>query len=87
MGLSAAASDASGSVFAVLVHQNVFLQVFVAAVVISLCTRVLSGYGFTVVKDGRQREIAPPTLPHWLPGLRHALRMAYSAKTFLAKSL
>lgn len=82
-----AVMDAHSSFFSSLLRENVFVQVFVAVTVISLCTRLFSGHWFSLVKNGRQREIAPPTLPHWIPGLRHALRMAYSAKRFLAQSL
>ncbi|KAF2633991.1 cytochrome P450 [Macroventuria anomochaeta] len=79
--------DTNGSFTSSFLRLNVFVQFFVAVTVISLCTRVFSGHLFTVAKNGRQHEIAPPTLPHWTPGLRHALRMAYSAKRFLAQSL
>jgi hypothetical protein len=82
-----AVMDAHRSFLSSLLRESVFVQIFVAVTAIAVCTRVLSGHWFSQVKNGRQCEIAPPTLPHWTPGLRHALRMAHSAKRFLAQSL
>ncbi|KAF9697728.1 hypothetical protein EKO04_004246 [Ascochyta lentis] len=87
MVLSAAEATPSSSLISVIFLQNTFTQVFLAVAVICLCTRVISEHRFNAIKNGRASGIAPPTLPHWIPGLRHALHMAYSAKHFVAKSL
>lgn len=82
-----AVMDAHRSHLSFLLREELFFQILVAVTGIALCTRVLSGHWFSQVKNGRECEIAPPTLPHWIPGLRHALSMAHSAKRFLAQSL
>lgn len=64
-----------------------FAQILLAVAAICICTRVISEQRFSAIKNGRNSGIAPPTLPHWIPGLRHALQMAYSAKRFVAESL
>ena len=78
---------ANSALVSLIVQQNVFVQVLVAIAAICICTRLISGHRFETIKAGRNSGIAPPTLPHWLPGLRHALHMAYNAKRFVAKSL
>ncbi|KAF1925079.1 cytochrome P450 [Didymella exigua CBS 183.55] len=87
MELTGAPTDTSSPLLSIFIHQNVFVHVLLAFAAICVCTRLISGYRFNVIKDCRTAGITPPTLPHWLPGLRHALHMAYSASQFVARSL
>lgn len=69
------------------VQHNRWLQALVTVVVVCCCTRILSSHWFKSIKYGNGRNIEPPTLPYWIPGLKHALAMGYNSKTFLAKCL
>ncbi|KAH6629288.1 cytochrome P450 [Boeremia exigua] len=82
-----AAPAARSSLYTLLAQHNAFVHVCIAVAVICVCTRLISGHRFSKIKNGRSSGIAPPTLPHWLPGLRHALNMAYSVSSFLAREL
>ncbi|RAQ99500.1 cytochrome p450 [Stemphylium lycopersici] len=62
-------------------------QFLLTVLAICVCTRFLSSHWFQSVKYGSGRNVTPPTLPYWIPGLRHALSMAYDSKAFLAKCL
>ncbi|KAJ8108372.1 hypothetical protein OPT61_g8224 [Boeremia exigua] len=87
MKLLAVAAGASDALSSLLFRQNAFFQAFLAIVVICACTRVISGYRFSKIKNGRDSGIAPPTLPHWIPWLRHGLNMGWSAKGYIAQCL
>jgi hypothetical protein len=69
-----------------LKHSTV-VQTCVTALVICLCTRLLSSHSFQQVKYGKAARIEPPTLPYWIPFLRHALQMAWDTKRFAARCL
>ncbi|USP79503.1 hypothetical protein yc1106_06777 [Curvularia clavata] len=67
-------------------YQNSFLvRVLLALLAICVCTRLVSSYTFRSIKYGKAHHVTPPTLPYWIPGLRHALSLAYDSKGFMAK--
>lgn len=72
--------------FAALEH-NLYIQAIVTAFVVCFCTRILSSHWFQSVKYGNGHGIEPPTLPYWIPGLKHAFSMGYDSKKFLANCL
>lgn len=72
--------------FAAIEH-NLYIQAIVTAFIICFCTRILSSHWYKSVKYGNSRGIEPPTLPYWIPGLKHAFSMGYGSKNFLAKCL
>ncbi|KAF1936393.1 cytochrome P450 [Clathrospora elynae] len=77
--------DSSSSFVAL--RQNLYVQAIVTALVICVCTRLLSSHWFNAVKYGRGHSIQPPTLPYWIPGLKHGLSMGIDSKKFLASCL
>ncbi|KAH7397302.1 cytochrome P450 [Pyrenochaeta sp. MPI-SDFR-AT-0127] len=78
--------DDKPSSFAAL-QRNRCLQALVTALVVCCCTRILSSHWYKSIKYSHGRHVEPPTLPYWIPGLKHAFSMAYDSKAFLAKSL
>jgi hypothetical protein len=79
-------NDESSSPFAALQH-NMFAQAIITVLVICVCTRVLSSHWFTSVRYGKGHNVTPPTLPYWIPGVKHAFSMTYDSKKFMAKCL
>ena len=78
--------DQLGPAFAVL-ESSLIVQCVVAIAAICVCTRIWSSHVFRSIKYGKGHNILPPTLPYWIPGLRHALSMAYDSHGFLAKCM
>ena len=74
------------SPFAALQHSLV-AQCIVAIAVVCVCTRILSSHTFRSIKYGKGHNVLPPTLPYWIPGIKHALSFAYDSHGFLAKCL
>ncbi|KAH7069669.1 cytochrome P450 [Paraphoma chrysanthemicola] len=66
---------------------SAIVQACVTALVICLCTRILSSHWFHQAKYGHGTNVVPPTLPYWIPFLRHALHMAWDTKRFAARCL
>ena len=78
--------DQLGPAFAVL-ESSLIVQCAVAIAAICVCTRIWSSHVFRSIKYGKGHNVLPPTLPYWIPGLRHALSMAYDSHGFLAKCM
>ncbi|CAO2647700.1 Nn.00g086220.m01.CDS01 [Neocucurbitaria sp. VM-36] len=68
-------------------QDNLYIQALITLFVVCVSTRLLSSHWFKSVKYGNSRDIEPPTLPYWIPGLKHAFSMAFNSKQFLAKCL
>jgi len=68
-------------------QQSVFAQAIVAVVVVCFCTRILSSQWFHSIRCSKGRNLTPPTVPYWIPGLKHALSLAYDPSTFMATCL
>ncbi|KAF1828961.1 cytochrome P450 [Decorospora gaudefroyi] len=70
----------------VLFQKSLFAQIIITVIVTCVCTRILSSHWFRSVKYGKRRNVKLPTLPYWIPGLKHALSLAYNSKPFMARS-
>jgi hypothetical protein len=78
--------DDLSSPFAALQH-SMFAQAIFTLVLICVCTRILTSHWFTSVRNGKGHNVTPPTLPYWIPGVKHAFSMAYDGKKFMAGCL
>jgi len=67
--------------------QNIYIQAVVIAFALCLCTRLLTAHWYNQAKLGRGRHVEPPTLPYWIPVMKHAYNMAWDSKRFTAKCL
>ncbi|KAF2029796.1 cytochrome P450 [Setomelanomma holmii] len=79
-------NDSEVGILAGLKHHILF-QVCVAFVAVCVCTRILSSQWFQQIKHSRATNVTPPTLPYWIPFLRHALQMAWDTQRFTARVL
>jgi hypothetical protein len=70
-----------------VLKENVCMQIGITVFAVLLATRVLSSHRYKQVKYSRSGYQTPPTLPYWIPFLRHAFSMAWDAKRFAAKCL
>ena len=68
-------------------RNSVTLQIYIAFLVICLSTRVLSFHWFNQTKRSHTGNVTPPTIPYWIPFLRHAFSMAWDTKRFAARCL
>jgi hypothetical protein len=66
---------------------NAYVQACVTVFTILLATRVLSSHRFKQARFSTAPNQAPPTIPYWVPYLRHAFSMAWDTKRFAARCL
>jgi hypothetical protein len=85
-GNATSTDDQVWSSYAAL-QNSLITQCIVAIAVICICTRIWSWHTFRSIKYGKGYNVLPPTLPYWIPGLKHALSMAYDSHGFLAKCM
>jgi hypothetical protein len=67
--------------------QNVYIQAVFVAFAICLCTRLLTSHWYKQAKLGVGRHAEPPTLPYWIPVMKHAYSLAWDTKRFTAKCM
>ncbi|KAF2123049.1 cytochrome P450 [Lophiotrema nucula] len=67
--------------------QNIWVQTMLALIIILFSTKLWSEYSFNATKIAKASGLLPPTIPYWIPYLRHAFPMASDLKRFAAKVL
>lgn len=70
----------------ILSRHNFLLQSFFTVLVVCVGTRILSEYRFRTIRHAKY-TCQPPTVPYWIPFLRHAFSMAWDSQRFAAKCL
>ncbi|EUC41133.1 hypothetical protein COCMIDRAFT_106960 [Bipolaris oryzae ATCC 44560] len=78
-------AHSGGSLVLAALPNSLLARAFFTILAICVCTRVVSSYRYRSIKYGQGRNVAPPTIPYWIPGLRHALSLALDNKHFLAR--
>ncbi|RMZ68398.1 cytochrome p450 [Pyrenophora seminiperda CCB06] len=66
-------------------QHSLFAQAIVTVFVVCFCTRILTSQWFHSVRYRKGHNVTPPTAPYWIPGIKHALSLAFDGKAFMAK--
>ncbi|KAF2844665.1 cytochrome P450 [Plenodomus tracheiphilus IPT5] len=73
--------------YVIALQSNVYAQVLFGIFAICIGTRVTSSHRFKSIRDSTGYVTQPPTIPYWIPFVRHALSMAWDTKRFTARCL
>lgn len=68
-------------------EHSVYWRVLFTVVAILLTTRVFSTLKYRQSISSKAPNRTPPTLPYWVPFLRHAFSMGWNSNRFVARCL
>jgi hypothetical protein len=60
---------------------EIWPQLFLAIITVSVATRFISSYNVSAEKDGGKRRVQ--LLPYWIPGVRHWFNIVFGGEEWL----